>query len=211
MLLDKSETKGERNKGFNSVRIKRVFFVQNKDVKKDSFLWLFTSIGLFVLLIVSVVLGMTGYYFSVAYQNANSDFVVGDVVEINVIPNQATVASFTFDGGFLPEENIPQIVHIKSMDLNNDVFLRVKSLVFGGESDESFDFITTEHFEKGVDGYYYFDGLLLGGEKISFCNYLKYPLKSDFEPDKKYILAIVVETLDSEVEIEKIWKMSNNM
>ena len=177
-------------------------------MKKSSYIWLFVVIALSVLLAISVVLGLTGYYFSVSYRNFDSDLVVGESAVVPVKTNEATVISYTFDGGYLPEENIPQVIQVELKDLERDVFLRVKAAVFGG--DEEFNFITTEHFIKEEDGYYYYDQVLTGGNKISFCNFIKFPLKSNFEPNRKYVLSLVFETLSSELEVEKIWKRANN-
>lgn len=174
-------------------------------MKKSSVPWLFAVLILTALLIISVVLGMTGYYFSVSYLNSNSELKVGDTVSISVLPNQSNVASFTFDGAYLPNENVPQIIQINAQDLNADVKVRVKAKIFGVTKDTEFDFITTEHFEKHDDGYYYYDDVLLGGNKITFCNYIIIPEDADFASREKYILSFVVETLESKFDSENIW------
>lgn len=175
-------------------------------MKKSSVAWLFAVIILSILLIISIILGWNGYYFSVSYLNSKSDLVVGDSVSIKVEPNQSNVVSFTFDGAFLPNEIIPQVVQINATDLNYDVAVRVKAKVFGLENETDFDFVTTEHFEKSEDGYYYFDDVLKGGNKITFCNYVVMPESKEFVSKEKYILTFVVETLDSSLEVENIWK-----
>ncbi len=173
-------------------------------MKKSSIAWLFVVIGLVVLLAISVYLGLSGYYFSTAFLHSKTDFVVGENVVINVLPNQASVVSFTFDGGFLPEEKLPQVVQIRAQELDAEVYVRVKALVFGEDGVE-FDFVTTPHFEKAEAGYYYFDETLKGGNKITFCNYLKFPKNSKMAGDEKYVLSVVVETLEKEFDVEKIW------
>lgn len=175
-------------------------------MKKRSVAWLFIVIGLSVLLAISVYLGLSGYYFSTAFLHSNSDIVVGDFVTINVLPNQSNVASFTFDGGYLPEEKISQVVQIEASDLNADVAVRVKAVVFGAEQESQFEFVTTEHFEEADDGYYYFNGVLNGGNKVTFCNYLKVPKGSKFVGNEKYVLSLVVETLESRFDVDEIWK-----
>ena len=64
---------------------------------KKSIGWLFAVITLSVLLAVSVVLGVTGYFSSVTYLSSPSDLVVGDNVTISVKENETSVASFTFE------------------------------------------------------------------------------------------------------------------
>ncbi len=165
----------------------------------------FGVVILSILLITSIILGLTGYMSSATYLSSNADLVVGDNVTIGVKPNETSVVSMTFDGSFLPDENIPQVVQISSEDLNSTLKVRVKTQVFGTNS--QFDFITTSHFEKKEDGYYYFDEDLQGGNKITFCNYVKTPKDGNFVSNEKYILTFVVETVESEY-VETIWKNS---
>ncbi|MBP3431498.1 MAG: hypothetical protein J6K39_01410 [Clostridia bacterium] len=174
-------------------------------MKKERVGWIFAVVILSVLLVVSVFLGVTGYFSSIIYLKSNSDLVVGDSVSISVRPNQTSVVSFTFDGGYLSNENIPQLVQINAADLNSELRVRVKATVFGLDENTDFEFITTSHFEQAEDGYYYFDDVLKGGNKITFCNYLKIPEDNDFSSGEKYILTIVVETLETKYD-ENIWK-----
>lgn len=175
-------------------------------MKKGYVGWLFAVIILSVLLIISVVLGLTGYFFSVSYTNSNAELKVGDSVSISVLPNQSNVASFTFDGAFLPNEKVPHTVQINAQDLNADIRVRVKAKIFGVTEETVFDFVTTQHFEKDPDGYYYYDEILPGGNKITFCTYLVIPEDVDFVSGEKYILSFVVETLESKFDAENIWK-----
>lgn len=175
-------------------------------MKKSSIPWLFAVIGLSVLLAISVYLGLSGYYFSTAFLHSKSDVVVGNSVVIKVLPNQSNVVSFTFDGAYLPDEKISQVVQIEASDLNADVAVRVKAVVFGGEQEGGFEFVTTEHFEEADDGYYYFDDVLKGGNKMTFCNYLKVPKEANFVGNEKYVLSLVVETLESRFDVGEIWK-----
>lgn len=175
-------------------------------MKKEYIGWLFAVIILSCLLIISVILGLTGYYFSVSYLNSNAELVVGDQISVNVEPNQASVVSFTFDGSFLPNETIPQVVQISATDLNSDCKVRVKAEVFGVKNKVNFDFVTTEHFEKAPDGYYYYDDILNGGNKITFCKYLVMPNSPELVSKEKYVLTLVVETLESKYDVENIWK-----
>lgn len=175
-------------------------------MKKSTVAWTFTVVVLSLLLVLSVVLGMSGYYFSVNYLNSNSDIVVGDTFSIGVNPNEASVVSWTIDGGYLPNEVIPQVIHINGQDLNKDVYLRVKAEVFGTPNFAEIDFITTQHFEKQEDGYYYFDELLKGGSKVTFATYVVIPPEIDLSSNEKYIVTIVAETIESGVDVENIWK-----
>lgn len=174
--------------------------MQKKDVA-----WLFAVLILSAGLVVSIVLGVTGYFSSATFLSSKSDLEIGDTLVIGVKPNEASVASLTFDGSFLPNENLPQTIQINSENLDADLKVRVKAKLFGAEGENLFDFITTEHFEKAEDGYYYFDDVLHGGNKITFCNYFVTPKDVTFYSGEKYVLTVVVETLETKFE-ENIWK-----
>lgn len=175
-------------------------------MKKSSVGWLFAVIVLFFLLIVSLFLGLNGYFFSVSYINSKSDLVVGESISVAVNANQATVVSFTLDGGYLPNELIPQTIQLSASELSKDLRVRVKSKLFGTPENSDLDFITTEHFEKAEDGYYYFDDILKGGNKVTFSTYVTIPAEIDMSSDEKYILTIVIETLESGLNHQEIWK-----
>lgn len=175
-------------------------------MKKSNVGWIFAVIVLSILLILSLILGTSGYYYSISYLSSDSDLTVGDSFSIGVNPNQASVASFTFDGSFLPGETIPQVIQINAQDLNSDVRVRVKAKIFGVAGDTEFDFVTSEHFEKAEDGYYYYDDVLHGGNKITFCTYLVLPKDADFVSKEKYILTFVVETLETKFDDQNIWE-----
>ncbi len=140
-----------------------------------------------------------------SYIRSDSDLTVGDTISIIVQNNSAAVASVTMDGGFLQNESVPQIVQINAQNLKGAVNVRVKAELFGGEN-IAFDFVTTDHFVKDVDGYYYLDTPLQEGNKATFCSYIVIPEGVQLVSSKKYILTFVVETLNVENDAELIWK-----
>lgn len=176
-------------------------------MKKQNIGWIFACGTLTFLLIISVILGVTGFFSSLTYLKSNGDLVVGDDVSISVKPNEASVVSFTFDGSYLPDQVIPHIIQINNSSLDSDLRLRVKAKIFGLREDLNLDFVTTSHFEKAEDGYYYFDDTLKGGNKITFSNYIKIPDSHEFASGEKYVLTIVVETLETKYD-KNIWKFS---
>lgn len=175
-------------------------------MRKSNVAWLFAVIVLSFLLVLSFILGLSGYYFSMTYMNSDADIVVGDTVSIGVRANEASVMSFTFDGGYLPNELMPQIIQINGQDLNQNIRIRIKSTVFGSEELSELKFITTDHFEQADDGYYYYDDILRGGNKITFCNFVEFPRNAEFSSNEKYILTVVVETLEENIDYQNVWK-----
>ena len=173
-------------------------------MNKKDVAWTVCCVFLVIALLLSIVLGVMGFYSAVTYLSLDSDLIVGDFVNIPILPNQTNVVSMTFDSSFLPNENIPQTIQISGQNLNSDVKVRVKAQVFGLE-DGTFDFITTEHFVLDDDGYYYYDDTLKGGNKITFCNYVITPKENPHKSGEKYILSIIVENLESKFNVKEIW------
>lgn len=179
---------------------------QTNFVKKSSVPWLFAVIFLTILLGTSVYLGMIGFFFSANYLSSNTDLKLGQTLNIKAVENQASVLSLTFDGGFLPGEALPQVVQIGAENLNEDMYLRVKAEIFGGDKKQNLDFVTPDHFELKDDGYYYYDDVLRGGNKVTFCTYLVLPKTSEYLSKEKYVLTFVVETLSIDENVQNIWK-----
>ena len=69
-----------------------------------------------------------------------------------------------------------------------------------------FDFVTTDDFVKGNDGYFYLNGELAPGNKVTFSNFIVVPDEAIFESSKKYILSIIVENLDATLDVDNIWQ-----
>ena len=173
-------------------------------MNKSNIAWLFAVIALSILLIVSIILGVNGYYFSMSFISAKSDITIGETAPIEVLPNQASVLSFTFDGSYLPKEKLPQKVQISAVNSDRDLLIRVKTRVFGDETDQKLEFWTDDRFT--FDGEYYtFDEVLGYGGKILFCDYIQIPEKNNLSSKEKYILSIVVEAVENTEENQIRW------
>ena len=170
--------------------------------------WLVSVVLLSVSLVTSIILGFSGYYFSVAYLKSNCDLSLGNKVLISVNENESSVASFCFDGAYLPNERLEQLVQIVAKNLAENMHVRAKIVVFEDEENVKFVPVLSEHFVDGEDGYFYFDDILNGGSKITFCNSLRFPSENVFQSDKKYVATIVVETLSEGLDVAQIWKTS---
>lgn len=177
-------------------------------MKKSSYPWFFTVVVLAVLLVIIFVLGYTGYFFSLSYLKSNTDLTLGDSILINVVPNETSVASFTFDGSILPGEKLEQVIQIKASELEKDLRIRVKAEVFTNDSSIKFDFVTTDDFVKGDDDYFYLTNALSAGNKITFSKYIVIPKDAVFDSGEKYILTIVVENLDTSLDVDNIWQFN---
>lgn len=173
-------------------------------MNKSNIGWLFAVIALSILLTVSIILGINGYYFSLSFLWAKSDISVGKTATIEVLPDEASVLSFTFDGSYLPKEKLPQKIQISAKNSNKDLLVRVKSHIFGDESDSKLEFYTDDRFV--FDGQYYMFKDVLGyGGKTLFCEYIQIPEDNNLSSKEKYILSIVVETVENTPENQIKW------
>lgn len=176
-------------------------------MRKSTYPWLFSVIVLAVLLVITFILGYTGYFFSLSFIKADTDLTLGDTCLIEINPNETSVVSFSFDGSILPGENLEQIIQIKANNLEKDLKVRVKGEVYTNEGTILLDFVTTDDFVKGNDNYFYLTPDLLAGNKITFSKYIVLPEDSVFDSSKKYILSIIVENLDATLDVSNIWQM----
>jgi hypothetical protein len=176
-------------------------------MNKSNIGWLFAVIGLSVLLVISLVLGISGYYFSVSFVRAKSDIQVGQSATLEAVAGQASVLSFTFDGAYLPNEKLPQRLQISAKNSEDDLLIRVKSQVFGSAADDGLQFVTDEKFV--FDGeYYYLQEALTAGSKVLFCDYIQIPEDSNLSSKEKYILTIVVESVKDSPENRASWNFA---
>lgn len=173
---------------------------------KENFGWIFTSIGLAVLLALSVYLGLSGWYFE-NDRSFTTDLKLGKTVQIGVKKNQANAISFNLDGSFLEEERLPQIVSVKNQDEMEDIYLRAKIYIYSGANQtlEMNMVETVNWIYNEKDGYFYFNSLLTPQNKVALCAYVFVDEGTSLHTDTKYIVTIVVESLDATQDVESIW------
>ena len=175
-------------------------------IDKSNFGWIFTCGLLFVLLIGSLYLGISGWYF----KNDNSyttDLKLGQTIQLDIQNNQANSASLNLDGAYLAEARLPQIISIKNVETDKSLYLRAKVFVYSGDNRNlDVDIVETINWKfNSDDGYYYFDDVLQGGSKLTFSNFIVMPEDSDFRSQEKYVLSVIVETLDASLDVDNMW------
>lgn len=176
-------------------------------IDKNNFGWLFTCVGLVILLGISIYLGISGFFFQTE-DTYTTDLVLGQNIESAIRKNQATSISVNMSGGFLPEERLAQVVSIKNLELDNSLYLRAKVFIYSSQNQtEEIDVVENSNWTKNEDGYYYYNELLSPLEKANFSTFIIAP-SQDFVTAswKKYIVTFVFESLDSSVDVENLWQ-----
>ncbi len=175
-------------------------------ITKSNFGWMFTCFGLLVLLGIAIYLGASGWFFKtdISY---TTDLELGKTVSTSIKKNQAQSISLTFDGSYLAGERLPQIVSIKNNDEEANIYIRAKVYVYNGENVTlDMDILETVNWVYNQDdGYYYYNDVLIPGDKATLCSYVIIGENSNFSGHKKYILTILFEALSENEYVVNLW------
>ncbi len=167
---------------------------------------LFSIVGLIILLGLSLYLGISGWYFSNSFTQ-QGDLILGTTVELSAKNNQASSASFSFSGGYLKNEKLSQIINVKNDSTEGKSLLRAKVLVFMSDNTvANMGLVTNEHWALNEDGYYYYDEEVIAQSKVNLASYVVLG-EQQLCGEKKYIMTVIVEALDSTLDYKTIWKV----
>lgn len=177
-------------------------------MKKDKYFysWLFAVIILASLLVLSIYLGISGWYFS----NDNTrvtDFQLGSNIEIEANKNSANAVSLNFNGAFIPGEKLNQIVAIKNYEQDYEIYVRGKAYLYTSANEfQPLSLITTQNWVFNEnDGYYYFKNTIPAQNKISLCSQIYLDESLILKSTENYIITFLVETLTVDHTIEAFW------
>ena len=172
---------------------------------KENFGWIFTSFALALLLGLSIYLGISGWYFKTE-MSYTTDLELGKTVQFGVKQNESNAISFNLDGSYLAGERLPQLISIKNLDEENNLYLRAKIYICTGDNQTlKMNMVETVNWTYQEDGYYYFNDLLTPQNKVALCSYVFIDEDTDLLTNKKYIVTVTVESLDESQDIAQIW------
>ena len=174
-------------------------------INKSNFGWFFSCIFLGLLLILSVYLGYSGWYFKTE-SSLTTDLEIGKVVQIDLNKNSANALSMNLNGGYLEGQRLLQIISVKNIS-EDDIFVRAKIFVYTSDNQtKKMDIVTTSNWQYNSDDqYYYFKDLVSSNDKVSLCSALIIPDGSEFVSNKEYIVTVVFEGLDSQKDPVTFW------
>lgn len=174
-------------------------------IDKSNFGWIFACCGLVVLLGVSIFLGLSGWYINtdISY---TTDLELGKTVQVDIDKNQSNAISLSLDGSFLEGQKLPQIISIKSIQDENELYLRAKISVYTSENEtKKLEVESTANWFKSDDDYYYLTSLISPNDKVCLCSHLILTEGLNLQTGKKYIVTFVIESLDSEQDVISFW------
>jgi hypothetical protein len=175
-------------------------------VNKSNFGWIFASIFLFILLAISVYLGLSGWYFKTE-SSLTTDLKIGQTVQLDLDKNSANAVSMNLSGSYLEGQMLPQIISIKNIS-NDDIFVRAKIFIYTSDNQTKKIGVSTssnwtlDEEEK----YYYLNEPLSSSGKVSFCSNIVILDDSGLWSSKDYIVTVVAESLDADQDISSIWR-----
>lgn len=177
-------------------------------MKKDKYFytWLFVVIILSLLLLLSIYLGVSGWYF----KNDNSrvtDFQVGSLVEIEAHKNSASSVSLNFDGSYIGGEKLEQFVNIKNFDSDGEIYVRAKAYFLSSDNEKSDVNLTTSSSWKynEEDGYFYFLDKISYQSKVALCSSIVLDEEKPLASRKNYIITFLVESISSQESPSSFW------
>lgn len=173
-------------------------------IDKSNFGWIFACCGLVVLLAISIYLGLSGWYINtdISY---TTDLELGKTVQIDIDKNQSNAIALSLDGSFLEGQKLPQIISIKSVQDEKELYLRAKIFVYTSENEtKKLEVENTANWLKN-DDYYYLTSLISPNDKVSLCSHLILPEDLNLQTGKKYIVTFIIESLDSDKDIIAFW------
>lgn len=175
-------------------------------VQKKNYSWFFAVIVLSLLLALSIYLGLSGWYFSVQRPKV-TDFVLGNNIEIVANKNSANSVSLNFNGSFISGEKLNQVVAIKSMQQEGNLYLRAKAFVYSSANEfQPVQLVTTQNWQYNMqDGYYYFTDSILPQSKVSLCTQIFIDEDYSLSSAQNYIITFLIETLSVDHTVEAFW------
>ena len=153
-------------------------------------------VALSILLLTSVVLGVTGAFF---FQNAaaTGDITLGDPVNINVTQGGTSVSSLTFSGAAMPGTVYSQPIGVSTPADTSDAVVRGKLTITNADGG-SYDVTatTSPDWIDGGDGYYYYNGVLSATDAVDFVTEIQVPTElENIDANKTYNLNVQVESI----------------
>lgn len=177
-------------------------------INKDNFGWIFSCVILSIGLILSIIMGITGFYYRNTF-SSTTDLKLGEALQVEARGNQANSISVNLDGSFLPGERIRQDLIVKNLELDDEIFLRAKLYIYSTENRVvNLNVDLSPNWKYNLqDGYYYFNGGLSPQGRTLLASNIIIDENDDLVSNKKYIMTLLVEGFSEKEDAERVWKV----
>lgn len=156
----------------------------------------FAIIALSLLLVASLVLGLTGAFFT-ANTDVEGTITLGNPVNISITQGGASAETLTFSGVAMPGTVYTQAIGIQQPASTSDSVVRAKlTLTNTSSATVNVEATTAAEWVKGDDDYYYYKGVVKAGESHDFITAITVPDSlTNADANKTYAINVVVEAI----------------
>jgi len=153
-------------------------------------------ITLSVLLLAAIGVGVALAYFT-ANANVEGNITLGNPVTISITQGGASATSLTFSNNALPGEKFTQSIGVLAPAQMTEALMRAKLTISNTEgATATVDASTTDSWQEGEDGYYYYNGTVNANNSIDFVTSITVPTTlTNADANKTFNIAVVVETI----------------
>ena len=174
-----------------------------RKLKKSTYGFIFAIVVLVIALGISLYLGLSGWFYSNT-SSLKSDMQLGSNVNLSLKGTETQAVSFTLSGAYLSGQKLKQFINLTN-EFDAPIYVRAKALIFSYDlNDCKIELGVSDLWTENGD-YYYFDEPLESQNKISVASYVKLLNDEFYDSHKSYILTIIVEGLDANLDRQQIW------
>ena len=153
-------------------------------------------ITLSVLLVASIIIGITLAYFT-ANATVTGTITLGDPVTVSITQGGASANSLTFSGDALPGTVYSQAIGISAPATMSDALMRAKLTITNTDgASTNVTAATTNSWRTGTDDYYYYNGTVTANDSIDFVTSITIPTTlTNADANKTFTVQVIVETI----------------
>lgn len=153
-------------------------------------------VSLSVLLMLSLVFGITAAFFS-ANAAATGNVTLGNPVNVNITQGGTTVSTITFDKTAMPGTVYSQPISVSLPTDTSDAVIRGKLTITNSDTAaENVTASTDSNWVKGDDNYYYFNGVMSAGDSQDFVTSITVPKTlTNADANKTFAISVQIEAI----------------
>ena len=171
---------------------------------KERFCYIFAICVLVSVIALLVFLYLAGLLYASNISQV-SNIPINSTVTVEIQKNEASAISFDVSGGLIPGEQIPENINIKNQ-AQTPLFLRSKAYVYTTDAGlVEIGLNANENWLKNEDGYYYFSEKIEPNQTIALANKIILNESYSFTNKERYIINILVESLDGSLNMQDFW------
>ena len=153
-------------------------------------------VSLSVLLMLSLVFGITAAFFS-ANASATGTVTLGNPVNINITQGGTSISTITFDGTAMPGTVYNQPISVTLPANTSDAVIRGKLTITNTDTaSANVTASTNADWTAGTDNYYYYNGIMSAGDSQEFVTSITVPTTlTNADATKTYAISVQIEAI----------------